>query len=195
MSNDSRLPAFIYTYAYSEDERSLCQMEMRSFFGEDTKGNIIKSPLEISPSRSPFMKERIEVMFEGDLSDIIEQVEQIRLDESTFKVVFVKINDLDSSNKISYKDRSAIERDIGWRIQGEADLRNPDYVYGIVTLGGRWYFGRYEKSESIWLHHLKKPREYSTALSTRVARAVANIAVPHPEEFMQLILVVESEQY
>lgn len=27
---------------------------------------------------------------------------------------------------------------------------------------------------------MKKPREYSTALSTRVARAAANIAVPHP---------------
>jgi tRNA G10 N-methylase Trm11 len=74
-----------------------------------------------------------------------------------------------------------IERDIGWRIEGEADVHNPDQLFGIVPLGGRWYFGKYQKSEAVWLHHLKKPREYSTALSTRVARSVSNIAVPNPD--------------
>ncbi|MFC0271058.1 TRM11 family SAM-dependent methyltransferase [Metabacillus herbersteinensis] len=176
------MPAYIYTYASSEEERSLCHLEMRSFFGKDSHINILKSSIEIDPSRSPFMKERIEVIYEGDnLTDIIEQVDQIEMDESTFKVIFVKINDLEKSEKIGYQEQRQIERDIGWRVQAEADVHHPDIVFGIVTLGGRWYFGKYRKSEAIWLHHLKKPREYSTALSTRVARAVSNIAVPNPE--------------
>ena len=66
-------------------------------------------------------------------------------------------------------------------MQGEFDLHNPDQLYAIVPFDGRWYFGLYTKSEPIWFKHMKKPREYSTALSTRVARSVANIAVPHPE--------------
>jgi tRNA G10 N-methylase Trm11 len=173
---------FIYTYACSPEELSLCRMEMRSLFGSESPFNIIKSSTKIDPSRSPFIKERIDVIYEGEgLPEILEQVEQIHLEHSTFKVIFVKINDLDKTEKIEYQERRDIERQIGWRIHGEADVHQPDRIFGIVTLGGRWYFGKYLKSEPVWLHHLKKPREYSTALSTRVARAVANIAVPNPD--------------
>jgi tRNA G10 N-methylase Trm11 len=182
LTNCNKTPQFIYTYAFREDERSLCNLEMRSLFGTDTPNYIIKSTTKIEPSRSPFMKERIDVMYEGEeLSDILEQVEQIDLSEATFKVIFVKINDLDEAKKIEYWDRRAIERDIGMRIDGEADVHHPERIFGVVTLGGRWYFGTYMESEAIWLHHVKKPRSYSTSLSTRVARAVANIAVPDPE--------------
>jgi tRNA G10 N-methylase Trm11 len=182
LNNQNGMPGFIYTYACSEEERSLCHMEMRMLFGIESRLNIIKSSTEIDPSRSPFIKERLEVLYEGDnLSDIMEQVEQIQLGETTFRVVFVKTNDLEGTEKVEYKERLKIERDIGWRINGEADLHHPDLIFGITLLGGRWYFGKYRKSEAIWLRHLKKPREYSTALSTRVARAVANIAVPNPD--------------
>lgn len=173
---------YIYTYAYTEDEESLCYLEMRSFFGQDTQDKILKSSIGIDPSRSPFIKERIEVIFEGDqLSDILDQVEVIKMNDSTFKVIFVKINDLAVTEKVEYQQKREIEREIGMIIEGEADVHHPDITFGLVPLGGRWYFGKYVKSEAVWLHHLKKPREYSTALSTRVARAVANIAVPNPD--------------
>lgn len=182
MNKNRKITSFIYTYAFSEEEHSLCQMEMRSLFGIESESKLIKSTNKIDPSRSPFIKERIDIMFEGDgLPDILAQVEQIQLFEETFKVLFVKINDLDQSEKIEYDNRRAIEREIGMHIYGEADIHHPDHTFGIVTMGGRWYFGKYEKSESVWFHHLKKPREYSTALSTRVARAVVNIAVPNPD--------------
>ncbi|WP_028390823.1 TRM11 family SAM-dependent methyltransferase [Bacillus cihuensis] len=182
MNKHKRMPAFIYTYACRMDERALCQMEMRSLFGIETKMNILKTDVKVNPSRSPFIKERIEVLFEGnDLSEILDQVQSIELYESTFKVIFVKINDLDKSEKIEYKERRSIERELGLRINGEFDFYQPDYEYGIVTMAGRWYFGIYRKSESIWFHHQKKPHEYSTALSTRVARAITNIAIPNPD--------------
>jgi tRNA G10 N-methylase Trm11 len=65
-------------------------------------------------------------------------------------------------------------------MKGKADVRHPDRQFGIVAMGGRWYFGHYERSKSVWLHHIKKPRSYSIALPTRIARAIANIAVPRP---------------
>ncbi len=40
-------------------------------------------------------------------------------------------------------------------IEGEADVRNPERVFGIVPLGGRWYFGHYVESEPVWYHHIK----------------------------------------
>lgn len=65
----------------------------------------------------------------------MKQVEQIDLSGSTFKVIFVKINDLDESEKIEYGERRVIERDIGMHIEGEADVHHPERVFGIVTLG------------------------------------------------------------
>lgn len=112
------------------DERALCHMEMRSLFGIETKTNILKTDVKVDPSRSPFIKERIDVIFEGDdLSEILEQVQSIELHESTFKVNFVKINDLDKSEKIEYKDRRNIERELGLGINGEFDFYQPDYEY------------------------------------------------------------------
>jgi tRNA G10 N-methylase Trm11 len=180
--NTSEKTPFIYTFACREDELSLCHLEMRAFFGVEAPANIMKSIVAIDPSRSPFIKERVEVMYQGDsLTEVLRQVEAIQLFDATFKVIFVKLNDLDPEHKISYVEQRAIERELGIHITGEADVHHPEYVFGIVTLGGRWYFGNYLKNTAVWLHHMKKPRNYSIALTTRLARAAANIAVPHPE--------------
>lgn len=173
---------YLYTYAYTNDEEALCQLEMRSFFGKDTAEKIIKSRVAINPSRSPFIKERIELFFEADtLQAIIEKSTQIDMGETTFKVIFLKINGLSEQDQVDYSGKRDVERQIGSAITGEADVHNPEVTFGLIPFEGRWYFGRYLQSEPIWFKHMKKPREYSTALSTRVARAVANIAVPEPK--------------
>ena len=173
---------YLYTYAYTNDEEALCQLEMRSFFGKDTTEKIIKSRVAINPSRSPFIKERIELFFEADtLQAIIEKSTQIDMGETTFKVIFLKINGLSEQDQVDYSGKRDVERQIGSAITGEADVHNPEVTFGLIPFEERWYFGRYLQSEPIWFKHMKKPREYSTALSTRVARAVANIAVPEPE--------------
>lgn len=171
----------IYHYSCREEERSLCALEMRSFFGMDSKSNILESNVKIDPSRSPFIKERIDIIFEGqNLQDIVEQVKGLPLLHSTFKVIFVKNSDLGQSEKVGFKERRTIEREVGLHIPGEADLLNPERIFGIMIVNGRWIFGKHLKNEAIWLRHQKKPHSYSTALSTRVARSVANIAVPNP---------------
>ncbi|MFJ7936217.1 TRM11 family SAM-dependent methyltransferase [Sporosarcina sp. NPDC096371] len=173
---------FIYTYIRHRDEHDLCRLEMRSFFGFDTSSNVLKSSIAIDPNRSPFMNERLEVLYAGEqLEEITKQVEQLDLGASTFKVVCLNTADLDATKKIGHPERRKIEREIGLRMNGEPDLDQPEMVFGVVTLDGKWYFGKLAISDNIWFHHQQKPHMYSTALSTRVARAVANIAVPHPE--------------
>lgn len=182
LENQSRIPAFIYTYTYHEDEQALCQLEMRSFFGVDSHTNVLKTAKAIDPSRSPFMKDRMEVLFEGEsLQAILEQVEIINFQGATFKVTCINSIDIDTTKKLGLTDRRKIERDVGMCMEGEADFHQPDYDFAILKLNEMWYFGYYQKSESVWHQHIKKPRSYSTALSTRVARAVANIAVPDPD--------------
>ncbi|MFD1032386.1 TRM11 family SAM-dependent methyltransferase [Metaplanococcus flavidus] len=172
---------YIYTFAYTEDEKELCQMEMRAFFSKDTNDKIIRSDVGFEPSRSPFVKERIEVLFEAaELAGILEQSADVNMETDTFKVIFLKINGLALADKVDFDEKREIERQIGAAITGEADVHNPDVTFGLIPFGDRWYFGKYRQSESVWFRHQQKPREYSTALSTKVARAIANIAVPDP---------------
>lgn len=172
---------FIYTYVRQTDEHDLCRLEMRAFFGFDSPSNVIRSSMKIDPSRSPFMKERLEILFSGnDLDEIIEQASQF-VTHKSFKVTCLNSITLDSTIKLHHPERRRIERMIGEVIQGEADLLQPEVNVGVVLLEGAWHFGIMQESEPIWRFHMQKPHMYSTALSTRVARAVANIAVPHPE--------------
>jgi tRNA G10 N-methylase Trm11 len=181
LDDHNRKQTYIYTYAYREEEHSLCGLELRSFFGFQPPPYIFESSLRIDPSRSPFLKERIEIIYEGNrLQDIVEQAKGLQLSGATFKVICVKNDGTLKSGEEGYEERRAIEREIGWNIEGEADMHKPDRVYGVTNLDERWVFGIYVKNEAVWLKHNKKPQSYSTALSTRVARAVVNIAVPNP---------------
>lgn len=157
-------------------------MEMRAFFGFDVPSNVLKSTIEINPSRSPFMKERLDVIYEAEtIEQLANLVKQIDLHEKTFKVVCLNNIALSTTEKVGHAARREIEREIGLRIQAEPDLEQPQILFGVVKLDDKWYFGKLILSEAIWFQHQQKPEMYSTALSTRVARAVANIAVPQPE--------------
>lgn len=173
---------FVYTYAYHQDEKDLCQLEMRAFFGEDTGEKVIKSSRAIAPGRSPFIKERIELLFEeAEFVDIVKRAGGLDMEDSTFKVIFPKINGLDAAEQVDFDEKRDMERQIGFVIKGKADVHNPDIIFGLIPYDGLWHFGIYQLSESIWFKHQQKPREYSTALSTKTARAIANIAVPNPK--------------
>ncbi|MDF2671134.1 MAG: methyltransferase, partial [Paenibacillus sp.] len=50
----------------------------------------------------------------------------------------------------------------------------------VRTAKGKWLFGECRENEAVWLKHKDKPRQYSTALTVKMARAVANIAIPQP---------------
>ena len=173
---------FIYTYVRHGDEYDLCKLEMRSFLGMDAPSNVLKSSVKIDPSRSPFMKERLEILFAAESwTELIEKAKQLDIGDTTFKVLCLNTIDLDSTKKVDHATRQKKEREIGLQINGEPDLFHPETVYGFVNLDDTWFFGKYVESESIWFRHQKKPHSYSTALSTRVARAVSNIAVPNPD--------------
>jgi tRNA G10 N-methylase Trm11 len=157
-------------------------MEMRSFFNVDSQSNFIISNIEVNPSRSPFIQDRLEVLYEeNSIDNIKELVTNLIVNANTYKVVCLNNFDIGETIKIPQPERRLIEREIGLCIEGEPDLKFPEVVFGLILIDGRWYFGIHSKSESIWRKHLHKPHSYSTALSTRVARAVANIAVPQPQ--------------
>ncbi|WP_240758422.1 RNA methyltransferase [Lysinibacillus sp. SGAir0095] len=174
---------YIYTYVHHKNEHDLCRMEMRSFFGFDTQQNYLFSDLAVDPSRSPFMEERLEVMYEAEtISDIKNLIKDMKVSASSYKVYCFNRMDIGETKKIPHPERRLMERELGLIINGEPDLDNPEIVFGLVSINNRWYFGKHSKSVSVWREHVHKPNSYSTALNTRVARAIANIAVPDPIE-------------
>ena len=161
------------------DEYDLCRMEMRAFFGFDTNLNYLISDREIEPSRSPFIQERLEVLYESDsIEGLKEQVDGLKVSAESYKVFCFNKMDLGNTQKIPHPERRAVEREIGLVIDGEPELDNPGIIYGLLLLDGRWYFGEYRISESVWRTHVHKPKSYSTALNTRLARSIVNIGVP-----------------
>ena len=174
--------SYLYLYSWQLNEAELCQLEMRALFGKDTTSNILLSSVKVEPSRSPFIRSRLDVLYEAnEVAEIAHFAEGLALGDTTFKVVCLNSLDLGEDKKIPQAERHQVERDIALTMQGEPDLKNPDVVFGVVYHQNRWYFGRYVEGEAIWLKHQQKPEMYSTALSTRVARAIANIAIPNPK--------------
>ena len=180
-SKQNRQTNYLYTYNCYEEERSLCALEMRSLFGSEPQASMVESHVKIDPSRSPFMKERISVIYEEEsFQNLLNQVATIQVTGETFKVIYVKNGSTSKTEKVEFENRRAIEKEIGLQINGTADIHQPQRLFGVMAVNGRWIFGDYVKSESIWFRHQQKPHSYSTALNTRVARAVVNIAIPNP---------------
>ncbi|MFO1442227.1 RsmD family RNA methyltransferase [Bacillus sp. Bva_UNVM-123] len=154
---------------------------MRSLFGVEPQAGIVESHVKIDPSRSPFMKERISVLYEEEsLQNLLKKVTALQITGETFKVIYVKNGRPSKTEKVEFGERRAIEKEIGLHMNGVANLQHPDRLFGVIVVNGRWVFGDYVKSESVWLRHQQRPHSYSTALNTRVARAVVNIAIPNP---------------
>lgn len=174
---------YLYNYAWEKNEEHLCLMEKRAFFSQeaDSVSGPVVSSVKIDPSRSPFIRERISVLCEGDnLEHLIIRLKELPEIQDSFKVVFIQEPDSIIDEKTRFKARRDIERRIGLELKGEADLIDPQLVFGVMKVNGKWIFGEYVKNEAVWLQHQWKPNSYSTALGTRVARAVINIAVPDP---------------
>lgn len=148
-------------------------------FGSEPEEAYVLSDVDLDASRSPFIKQRIAVSHEAaTLSELAEEVNGVTVAEATFKVVFVETG---AETTVDYDGQRQAERAIGAHIRGTAEMRRPQQLFGVAQAGGRWLFGACAANEAVWLRHKAKPQQYSTALGTRVARAVANIAVPRPE--------------
>jgi tRNA G10 N-methylase Trm11 len=167
--------SYIYTFTFEPNEEGLCALERRALFSVDSESGIVESTYEINPSRSPFIKERLGIICEGEsIEELTEEVNKLESFDG-FKIVFVQNPD---HERVGFKKLRKIEKEVGLHMKGEAELIDPSIWLGILNTGEKWVLGEYSKNEAIWLKHQWKPHSYSTALGTRVARAVVNIAAP-----------------
>lgn len=165
---------YFYSINYPKFEEELCKLEMECLFNEVSNEKYIFSDFCINPSRSPFIKDRISIIYEEEsLDDIVQKIIEDKLSYDDFKVCYIKVE----NTEISYEERLSSISKIGFVITGEPKMRNPEVMIGISKVDGRWILGEYERNDFEWHIHDKKPYSYSNSLSLRVARALVNIAV------------------
>lgn len=165
---------YLYTTNYSKDEESLCKMEMKCLFNKPLHNKYLVSDFYVDPSRSPFIKKCISIMYTGDtIKQIIAQIENAKLTSINYKVIFINATD----EIVGFHDGRKIEFEIGYSILGEAELKKPEIIFGITKITDKWIFGECESNESDWVLHNTKPFSYSNALKVNVCRSLVNIAV------------------
>ncbi len=173
---------YLYSFTWRNDEYELSRLEMRMFFNFDVEGNVVISDKKIDPSRSPYMRTRLDIWYEAStIEQLVEMAKTIDLGKRTFKVHCLNSSNDAIEPKLPQKERQDMMRKIGFAIDAEPDLDHPQIVLGLVQYEEQFYLGELHYGESPWLKHMQKPEMYSTALSTKDARAIVNIAAPYPE--------------
>lgn len=170
---------YLYTYACHESEAELCSLELRCLFPGLTlppDHDAFIHSRRLDPSRSPFLKQRLRIEIDAaSPEELLERAAGLSAGERTFRVRYAKTG---APGQPDNEGRLALERQLGMAIHGEPDLRRPETVFGAALLDGRWLCGEMASAEPVWLRQNAKPRQYSTALPARAARAAVNIAVP-----------------
>ena len=162
-------------------EKELCKLEMKYIFQDDIKEKegFIFSGKEIDPSKSPYIKMRISILYkEKDVKEIIRKIKEDKVSYNKFKVNYIK-NEIDD---ISYEERLSLLKDIGFVITGIPDIHMPQVNLAVIKVNDFWIFGEMKKNNLSWQKYDKKPYSYSNALTVKMARALVNIAVANKEE-------------
>ena len=164
---------YIYTLNYPVQEEDLCNLEMRSIFDKNPINKIIMSNIDFNPSDSAFIKGQLTPLYETDtFEEILKKLDEDKLKLEEFRIEL--INELDTG--IGYHERLPYFNQIGERIEGIPNVKNPKIRLGLGKLNDRWIFGFYKKNDALWMAHTNKPCSYSNSLSVRVARSLINIA-------------------
>lgn len=181
----------IYPYACHESERDLCRLELSSLFEARTDRRLFSSRFEersgsrnyiqslkiIDPDRSPFISMRVDIgLRASSLEELLEQAGHLTLNGRSFKIMYLKCGELRS-----YEEQREMERLVGRRIQGKAEMKSPDLLFGLLASEEGWQLGICRQGHRPWLAHKHKPSNYSTGLPATVARSLVNIAVPELE--------------
>ena len=174
LKDKNRLKQYFYNINFTVYEENLCKMEMKYLFHKVPKDKYFLSYHYVDPSRSPFIKQCISIIYTGNtLEDIINEIIINNLSYEKFKVRYINVH----NESISFEKRRKIEYKIGFNIAGKAEMKYPKVILGVTKVYGKWILGEYSENKSDLEFHNRKPYCYSNALGVRVARALVNIAV------------------
>jgi len=169
----------MYNVNYSEYEETLCAIELRSLFKINSENSgeveekIFFSDVKVEPSVSPFIKNRLEVIYKTpSFDDLLLHVEE---DESVVHDFIVKYVKMISGDPYGAK-RNSYCKEVGLRFKKFANYEAPKVIYGITFYENMWYFGILIRNNSKWLEHNNRPHTFSNSLKINMAKVLVNVA-------------------
>ncbi len=164
---------YLYNTNYSEYEKSLSSIEQRSLFGQDFEGKVFFSKNKINPSHSPFIKNRLEILFSDvNHTRLIQQIRDQGHIEDNYKIKYIKLTRGDSFAA----RRNTLCKEIIGMVKATPNYTNPDFLYGLTHFQGVWYFGKLLQNSNQWKKHNKRPYTYSNSLKITMAKVLVNLA-------------------
>jgi tRNA G10 N-methylase Trm11 len=164
----------MYIVNFPTFEEELCLLEMRAVFGKMPIEKTLFSNIEFNPSNSPFIKTRLDVIYEKDtIEELLVEIDKDKTIYNNFKLEYVRLN---NNNNIPYEERLELIKKLSMNIIGTHNFKNPEFNFGVTKVDGKWLFGIDNKNDYKWHTHDNKPCSYSNSLGVKVAKAVVNIA-------------------
>ena len=167
---------YLYLTARSEPEKRLIDAECKMIAKAmpDELG-IALSETEVDISIAAYVKTCMEVLARtNDLSELFRKLEEASLTSDRFRVSVQRI-----PSHLAV-DTKQVMHEVGARIGGRPDLSDPKTTFLVLITENRIWFGKVlSRTSGAWNRHSKKVHSYSSALPTRLARAMVNL-VAHP---------------
>lgn len=169
----------LYIVKYQDFEESLCYFEMKQIFGKYISNNYFFSSTLIDPSRSPFIKHRLKILFTAQtLESLCQKLQSNSVSYRKYKYTYFNIN-----TEMKFTDWNNAINSLRDSIIGDMDFNQPDIFLGLIQIKEKWYFGEYCKNDTSWKYHDYKPNTNSHSLGIKLARALVNIAVGQNSHF------------
>lgn len=163
----------LYIYNYDHNLNDLCKLESKYLFGETEKNKFLFSNGRINPSRSAFIKKRLDILTSSEVYEtLLANITAKHIHIEGFKIEYLVLH----NDSTGYEERLQKIRDIGHCITGEAQYKNPTITYGLCYVDDSWYFGTIKKNSFNWHKHKQKPLAFSNSLDMSIAKSLLNIA-------------------
>lgn len=164
---------YLYLFNYDYHHSELCKLESRQIFGEEENGKLLFSNLEIDPSVSPFIKNRLELISSSaDYSEFLHNIVEKNIHVEGFKVEYL----IWENDATDFGGRRKKMKDIGYRIEGNPDFDAPSITYAICKIDDVWHFGVLAKQDIGWHKHKKKPHSFSNSIGMTIGKSLVAIA-------------------
>lgn len=173
MTQNTSFRRFLYSFKYDVHHTELFKLETRQLFGEETTNKVLLSDVEIDPTVSPFIKNRLEIILATEgYAVFLQKIEIEHIHAENFNVEYLILE----GDETAFPERRTKAKDVGYRIEGEPDFTHPAISYAIGHCENVWYFGVLETHNPDWHKHKQKPCSFSNSISMTIAKTLVSLA-------------------
>ncbi|QHI73436.1 TRM11 family SAM-dependent methyltransferase [Aminipila terrae] len=164
---------YIYNVNYNEQDYNLCAFEVKALFDDELENKVLFTNKEIDPSVSPFLKNRIKIIYKKKtFHEILDSILADDFRANDFMVQYVAMYKRDPNISQGKK----LSKEAGLRIYGYPSFQSPKIMLGITYYQDYWYFGYLKQNNFKWRAHKQKPYSFSSALGVNMAKVLINVA-------------------